>query len=946
MTHLFRHQAITPIKPAGEPTQVVVTNNEMAVTAAQQVPPLAISPFDAPQAQAHQVAWARHLGVPVEYTNSIGMRFRLIPPGEFLMGTTPAERERVIALANANDVTGHELERLAREGVPHLVRLTRPYRIGSHEVTRGQFRKFVEATGHKTTAEQNGQGGWAHHSGKWVKRPEHIWSTPGEWEAHDDEPVVHVTWDDAHAFCEWLSGLEGREYTLPTEAQWEFACRAGSTDPYCPEGYAALGDYAWTTQRLAADPKHPMQVGLKKANPFGLYDMPGNVWEFCSDWYSGGAVRPEPVIDPKGPPAGEVRIVRGGAWYRSGAVFARSSCRQGNNGNLCDAGAGFRICLVGDLESSAGTQNSLPTFKNTLGMEFVLVPKGKSWLGGGKDKLGDKEVEIPADFYLGKYEVTQEEWEKVMGENPSHFSRAGGGKDAVKDIPDADLMRFPVESVSWDQCQTFVEKLNLRDKEAGWVYRLPTELEWEYACRGGPMSNKADSAFDFYFARPTNVLLVVQANFGRDKGLNRTCQVGTDEPNALGLFDIHGNVWEWCQDRLEATDRASLRVSRGGAWDCDAGGCGARVRNTGPTSGGTPLGLRLARVPSGAPAREMKSPLVVTQLTDADVQRIAALPAAEQVEELRKELMLLNSKFNGQVAPKIENDVVTEFSVNTDEIENIAPLRALKKLIYLDLRGTYPNKGKLSDLSPLKGMTFRRLDCSSTQVADLSPLADVPLTVLHVNHNPVSDLSPLTKMPLESLGIAETKVSDLTPLTGMKIKVLGAQLLPVTDLSPLEGMPLTGLDLYHTVGVTSLEPLRGMPLDALNLQDVPVSDLSPLQGMTTLRTLVLQATNVSDLSSLSGLKLTSLFLLGKQITDLSPLKEMPLVRLHIYGSGVSDLSPLKGMPLQEFRFDPQNITQGLDVLREIKTLQTIGTGGNQAWPPAEFWERLDKGEFK
>ena len=88
--------------------------------------------------------------------------------------------------------------------------------------------------------------------------------------------------------------------------------------------------------------------------------------------------------------------------------------------------------------------NSLPPpFKNNIGMEFVKVPKGKSWLGGGKDKLGDKEVEIPADFYLGKYEVTQEEWEKVMGENPSHFSRTGEGKDAVKDISDADLKRFP-----------------------------------------------------------------------------------------------------------------------------------------------------------------------------------------------------------------------------------------------------------------------------------------------------------------------------------------------------------------------------------------------------------------------------------------------------------------------------------------------------------------------
>src|SRR5439155_19773783 len=109
-----------------------------------------------------------------------------------------------------------------------------------------------------------------------------------------------------------------------------------------------------------------------------------------------------------------------------------------------------------------------------------------------------------------------------MGENASHFSRTGDGKDAVKDINDADLKRFPVDSVSWDQCQIFVAKLNSLEKETGWVYRLPKEVEWEYACRGGPMSDKLDSAFDFYFAQPTNTLLSEQANFGLDKGLNRT----------------------------------------------------------------------------------------------------------------------------------------------------------------------------------------------------------------------------------------------------------------------------------------------------------------------------------------------------------------------------------------------------------------------------------------
>src|SRR5262249_34186973 len=120
-----------------------------------------------------------------------------------------------------------------------------------------------------------------------------------------------------------------------------------------------------------------------------------------------------------------------------------------------------------------------PTFTNSIGMEFVLVPKGKAWLGGHKDKLGDREVEVAADFYLGKYEVREEEWEKVMGENPSEFARNGAGRDAVKDIRDADLKRFPVEAVSCEQCQVFVAKLNRREKGTGWVYRLPKEAEWE-----------------------------------------------------------------------------------------------------------------------------------------------------------------------------------------------------------------------------------------------------------------------------------------------------------------------------------------------------------------------------------------------------------------------------------------------------------------------------------
>ncbi len=163
----------------------------------------------------------------------------------------------------------------------------------------------------------------------------------------------------------------------------------------------------------------------------------------------------------------------------------------------------------------------------------------------------------------------------------------------------------------------------------------------------------------------------------------------------------------------------------------------------------------------------------VVPFTDADAQRIAALPAAEQVEEVRKELQRLNPGFDGKLTPTIENDVVTELSVNTDQITNIAPVRALTKLIYLDCRGTYPNKGKLSDLSPIKGMKLSRIDCSSTQIADLTPLAGMPLTYLHFNHNPVSDLAPLQGMPLLELGTGGNQGVRPVPFEGHEVANAG-----------------------------------------------------------------------------------------------------------------------------------------------------------------------------
>jgi formylglycine-generating enzyme required for sulfatase activity len=236
-------------------------------------------------------------------------------------------------------------------------------------------------------------------------------------------------------------------------------------------------------------------------------------------------------------------------------------------------------------------------YTNSLGMEFALVPKGKAWLGGGEGKLGDREVEFKEDFYLGVYEVTQEEWKTVMGANPSGYARNGGYKDKVENVSDSDLMRFPVDGISWNDAQLYLEALNDRDQQDGWVYRLPLEVEWEYACRGGPASIQLDHAFDFYLENPTNQLLREQANVRHESALVRPCPVGSYPANRLGLHDMHGNVWEWCHDALTNEKGEPQRPYRGGSfWAPSIDARAARRLLLSPLGHLSTIGLRVARV--------------------------------------------------------------------------------------------------------------------------------------------------------------------------------------------------------------------------------------------------------------------------------------------------------------------------------------------------------------
>lgn len=212
---------------------------------------------------------------------------------------------------------------------------------------------------------------------------------------------------------------------------------------------------------------------------------------------------------------------------------------------------------------------------NSLRMKLVLIPAGEFTMGSPKaqevgfsNESPPQKIRISKPFYMGIHEVTQREYREVMGNNPSRYKLS----------PD-----HPVEQVTWEEAVEFCQKLSERpaEKEGKRVYRLPTEAEWEYACRAGTTTT-------FHFG---DALTDKQANFQRDK--DRTTKVGSYEPNAFGLYDMHGNVWEWCQDWFDGgayeiaagndpagPETGDSRVIRGGSWHSEADRCRCATRDS------------------------------------------------------------------------------------------------------------------------------------------------------------------------------------------------------------------------------------------------------------------------------------------------------------------------------------------------------------------------------
>ena len=293
-----------------------------------------------------------------ELKNSIGMKLAYIPAGKFKMGSPKREQDD-LRKRYGDEVGGQ----VARE-TQHEVEITKGFHIGVHEVTVGQFEKFVLGKPHAAASDGPKGGTGYNQSSKWfeVEGKHYSWRSPGVKQG-PDHPVVNVTYDEAIAFCAWLSKRESKKYNLPTEAQWEYACRAGTNSRYsCGEEEGDLREFAniadqslkpfldpdwiknwgfvpWNDGHAFAAP-----VGSFKANASNLRDMHGNVREWCRDWYKHDEYERGNCKDPTGPLLGRARVVRGGSWCH-GPHTCRSAHRDEMDAIYITFDVGFRVCL-------------------------------------------------------------------------------------------------------------------------------------------------------------------------------------------------------------------------------------------------------------------------------------------------------------------------------------------------------------------------------------------------------------------------------------------------------------------------------------------------------------------------------------------------------------------------------------------------------------------------
>jgi len=531
-------------------------------------------------------AFARVLQETNVEVGGAAFRFVTIPPGTFTMGSNSGDGD---------------------EQPVHKVTINYRFEIGTTEVTVRQFTAFVEATGYQTDAQRQGGAMYCPSPDRAGYARGKNWQNPG-FDQTETHPVVCISYRDAKAFCEWFSKQSGRICRLPTEAEWEYACRAGTVGRYAGD----IEQMAWF-DRIGGQGTRP--VALKKANPRGLYDMHGNVWEWCEDIYrwhyrdapADGSAGTAPDIAGDTLSGRDRHVLRGGAWCKP-ATSCTSSFRHAEHRTFAGCGTGFRIARcdkpladkAGSNLSSAlksrkpATSNGSKPPKITLNVgdvkfDFVRIDPGTFIMGSERVYVDQydwtyefpaHEVTIGYSYYMGTTEVTLEQFNLFVedtgyvthGEKRgwAHIAHDTGWHYGI--LSDWRFPGFvqtenePVTHINLYDAAAFCEWLS---EKTGYPVRLPTEAEWEYACRAGTTGQYAGHLGEMAWCRWNSETIAKPHPVARKK------------PNAWGLYDMHGNVWEWVLDVwhedcngaptdgsawLESTPFESDCITRGGSF--------------------------------------------------------------------------------------------------------------------------------------------------------------------------------------------------------------------------------------------------------------------------------------------------------------------------------------------------------------------------------------------
>ncbi|MGD1713995.1 SUMF1/EgtB/PvdO family nonheme iron enzyme [Dapis sp. BLCC M172] len=499
--------------------------------------------------------------------NGIKLEMVYIPGGNFIMGS-PEDKPRKYDI----------------ESPPHQVTI-QPFYMSKYPITQNQYQTIMGEN------PSNFKGG--------------------------NFPVENVTWHHATEFCQRLCEKTGKIYKLPSESQWEYACRARTSTPFyfgetiTSELANYNSNYIYGKVSKSNYRQETTNVGIFPPNAFGLYDMHGNVWEWCLDiWHDNynGAPNDGSVWE-KGESINQ-RVIRGGSW-NDNPNHCRSAFRFNNYFDNFIINLGFRVLLLPNFqkksqntgailsvinqtystekkftpppqisqkltvtpvinetsppqtfltpipESEIGeiftfevvtvnnfgkiinrtpdnARQKIEDLGNGIKLEMVYIPGGSFIMGSPEKEERRFNTETPQHqvtlqpFYMSKYPITQEQYQVIMDKNPSYFK----GRNR------------PVETVTWYNAAKFCEQLSEKTRK---IYSLPSESEWEYACRAGTTT-------PFYFGETiTSELANYNGNFTyrdapKGKYQQQTTNVGSFPPNPFGLYDMHGNVWEWCLD--------------------------------------------------------------------------------------------------------------------------------------------------------------------------------------------------------------------------------------------------------------------------------------------------------------------------------------------------------------------------------------------------------------